>query len=67
MQVGAIVRLKSGSPNMTVLAVHGGGTSSSLKVGWTDKDGRYQEMSATSQSFETVAADGVKAQEVRRG
>jgi uncharacterized protein YodC (DUF2158 family) len=59
MFVGAVVRLKSGSPNMTVLAVHGGGVSSSLKVGWTDKDGRYQEMTATSQSFELVEPEKI--------
>jgi len=66
MHVGAIVRLKSGSPPMTVLAVHGGGVSSSLKVGWTDKDGRYQEMSATARSFELVPAEAPRA-EVRHG
>ena len=57
MHVGAVVRLKPGSPPMTVLAVHGGGASSSLKVGWTDKDGRYQEMTAPSESFEVVPAE----------
>ena len=54
MHVGQIVRLKSGSPSMTVLAVHGGGASAALEVAWTDKDGRYQEMRAPSESFEVV-------------
>jgi hypothetical protein len=50
---------------MTVLAVHGGGVASTLKVGWTDNEGRYQEMSATSGSFELVGTG--KAEEPVHG